>query len=56
LELGIWNLEFCRPVAPRLVSPHEIVTGIFGICDLVFGTWKLNPGLWCDLELCPRTR
>jgi hypothetical protein len=53
LELGIWNLGLCRPIAPRLVSPlpvapHKIRIWYFdlGIWILEFGTWDLEFGTW----------
>ena len=45
LELGTWNLSLCRPVAPRLVAPHEI-EAVFGIWILEFGSWYLDLGIW----------
>lgn len=46
LDLGSLNLGLCRPIAPRLVSPHKIRIWNFdlGIWALEFETWDLEFG------------
>jgi len=43
LEFESWDLDFCRPIAPRLVAPQKI-KAFFGIWLLEFETWNLELG------------
>jgi hypothetical protein len=48
LDLGIWNLDLCRPVALRLVAPLKIRTWNFDL-----GIWNLEFGTWVFIALSP---